>query len=208
MDVTVTNTTSPSEAVTLGDIYKTLAAAGDSCTFSRKASDLSRMTSLQALVAAGKVSVSVVPTADELASGLLTPPQTIQAADMQPVAAAVVDAPTVTLRVSVPAGVGGTADDVTVYALNSFPYKARVLWARAIVSVAVGSSTAALRTQAGGAGTLLATLDTGTPGPVSGPTSAFTASAVVTPGSSVGLFVRRSNNTVACEIEITLRRET
>ncbi len=208
MDVTVTNTTSPSEAVTLGDIYKTLDKTGDSVTFSRKASDLSRMTSLQAAAAAGKVSVSVVPTADELASGLLTPPQTIQAADMQPVAAAVVDAPTITLRVPVPAGVGGGADDVTVYALNAFPYKARVMWARAIVSATPGASTVALRTQSGGAGTLLATLDTTALGPVPGPTAAFTGSTVVTPGASVGLFVRRSNNTIACEIEITLRRET
>jgi hypothetical protein len=208
MDVTVTNTTSPSEAVTIGDIYKTLEKTGDTVTFSRKGSDLSRMTSLQTLVAAGKVSVVVVPTADELASGLLTPPLAIQAADIQPVAAAVVDAPDVTLRISVPAGVGGGADDVTVYPLNAFPYKARVMWARAIVSATPGASTVALRTQPGGAGLLLATLSTAAVGPVPAPAAGFNASTVVTPGAGVGLFVRRSNNTIACEIEVTLRRET
>jgi len=207
MDVLVTNITSPSEAVTIGDIYRTLAVSGDSVTFSRTASDLSRMASLQALVSAGKVSVVVTPTADELASGLLTPPQTIQAQDMQPVAAAVVDAPEVVLRIPIPAGVGGAADDVTVYALNAFPYKCRILWARAIVGATPGASTVELRTQSGGAGTLLATLNTGALGLVPSPNTGF-ATSVVTPGAAVGLFARRSNNTIGGEIHVCVRRES
>lgn len=207
MQVTVTNTTSPSEAVTLGDLYKTLDKAGDSVIFSRTASDLSRMTSLQAAAAAGKVSVTVVPTADELASGLLTPPQTIQAADMQPVAAAVVDAPEIVLRIPLVAGGGGAPDDVTVYALNAFPYKCRVLWARAVVSATPGASTAEVRTQSGGAGTLLATMNTGALGLVPSPNTGF-ATSVVTPGASVGLFVRRSDSAIAGELHVCVRRES
>lgn len=207
MDVLVTNITSPSEAVTIGDIYKTLAASGDNITFSRKASDLPRMASLQALVAAGKVSVVVTPTADELASGLLTSPQTIQAADVQPVAAAVVESPEIVLRIPITAGAGGTADDVTVFALNAFPYKCRILWARAIVGATPGASTVELRTQSGGAGTLLATLNTGALGLVPSPNTGF-ATSVVTPGATVGLFARRSNNTIGGEIHVCVRRES
>jgi hypothetical protein len=207
MDVTVTNTTSPSEAVTLGDIYKTLEKAGDSITFSRTASDLSRMASLQQAAAAGKISVSVVPTADELASGLLSAPQAIQAQDMQPVASSAVDAPEITLRIPLTAGGGGAADDVTVYALNALPYKFRVLWARMIVSGAVGGSTAALRTQAAGAGTLLATMNTAAAGLVPSPNTGF-AETVVAPATTAGLFVRRSDSAIAGVLHVCIRRES
>lgn len=207
MDITVTNITSPSAPVTLGDIYKTLANTGDFVQFTRKASDLPRMTSLQAALAAGAVSIVIVPTADEVASGLLAAPQTVQAVDMAPVAAAGIDAPEITLRVPIVAGVGGAADDVTVYAAGALPYKFRILWARMVVAATPGASTAAVRTRAAGAGTLLATMNTGTAGLVPSPNSGF-ATSVVTPAALDGLFVRRSDNTIGGELHICIRRES
>jgi hypothetical protein len=205
MDLVITNL-SATDPVTIRDLYTTIAPSGV-VTITRKASELPAMGGLQAALAAGAVSLSVTPTADEIASGLLAAPQTVQAADSAPVAAAAVDAMDITMRLPFAAAAAGTADDVTIYALNALPYKMRVIWAKAIVGTAIGSATAAVRTQSAGAGTLVATMDFGTAGLVPSPNTGF-ATVVLTPGSSVGLFVRRSDRGVAGEILLSVRRES
>lgn len=205
MELVITNVSS--STVLLSDFYVSVAAAA-SITVTRSASDLPRLRDLQAKLSDGTVTVAVTPSAAELASGLLSAPQAVQAVDMAPVAAATVDSAEVTLRCPFVAAAAGTADDVTIYALNAFPYKVRVLWARAIVTTNIGGSTIDVRTQAAGAGTLLATIDTAVAGPVAAPSAAFTASTVVTPGATVGLFLRRSDRGVAGEIHLIVRRES
>ena len=134
-------------------------------------------------------------------------PGAVQAQDVAPVAAAVIDAPEIVWRIPIVAGVGGGADDVAVYALNALPYKFRVLWARMVVSASPGASTAAVRTRSAGAGTLLATMNTGATGLVPSPNAGF-AETVVTPASTEGLFVRRSDNTIGGVLHVCIRRES
>ena len=202
MDCVVTNISASS--VTIRDLYKTL-APGESVSFSRPSSHLPTMGGLQAAIMAGTVTFTATPTAAEVASGLLAPPASIQAVDMQPVDPTGVDAGEIVWRVPLVAGVGGTADDVTGFALNAVPYKARIMSVRGLVLTAVGAATVQVRTQAAGAGTLIGTLDFGTVGNAA--LTGFTSSVVLTPGSTVGLFARRSNNTVAGEIFLGVRRE-
>lgn len=203
MQVTITNVTS--ESVLIQDLYTTI-EAGESITVERSSTDLPRMASLQKNIADGNVTISVTPTADEIASGLLQSPQTIQAADMAPVDATDVAAGLVVLRVPLVAGGGGSPDDVQAYAANALPFKFRVLDAWAMVSTGVGASTLNVYTQAAGAGTLVAgPLDSAAAGIVrmTGPN----ASALAVPGATEGLFIRRSDDGVAGEVCLLVRRE-
>jgi len=203
MDITITN--SGTDLLPLSDIYRTL-AVGESITVSRSASDLPRMKGLQAAIAAGTATVTVAPTASELASGLLSAPQAIEAADLAPVAAATLIGLTQTLRIPLTSGgAAGTNDDVTAYALNTVPYKCRVVDMWALVSTNAAGTSLDLRTQAAGAGSSLGTVSANATGVAR--MAAATATAVVTPGSSVGLFVRRDRSVVG-ELFVVLRRES
>lgn len=196
----ITNLTS--SPVYLRDLYTTVAASG-SVTTTRSASDLANMSGLQELVADGVVSVAYTRSADEVASGLDAPP-VIDGVDLAAVAAAAVVSSSAVLRFSFTAGVAGTADDVTVFAVNALPFKFRVVDCWAFVATAVGASTWAVRTAAAGAGTLLATLDSGTTGRKQ---MTGTATALATPGASAGLFVRRSDRGTAGEVFVLVRKE-
>jgi len=204
MQLVVTNISS--DPVYLRDFYKEL-AAGESITTTRDASDLSTLQGLIEALDAGTVTVSVTPSAAEVASGFLTPPQAVQAQDMAPVAAADIAAGLVILRADFAAGVGGAPDDVQVYAVDSLPFKFRVVMAWGLVSTAVVGSTLNVYTQAAGAGTLLA-------GPIasalvgSHPATGPNASALAVPGATEGLFVRRSDSGVAGEVFLLVRRES
>lgn len=203
MQVAITNITS--ESVLIQDLYISI-AAGDTVTVDRASTDLPRMASLQDALAAGSVTVVVTPTADEIASGLLQAPKTVEARDQAPVDAADVAAGAILLRAELAAGAGGSPDDVTVYAANALPFKFRVVDAWAMISTAVGASTLNLYTQAAAAGTLVAgPLDSAATGIVrmTGPTT----SALATPGATEGLFVRRSDDGVAGEVFLLVRRE-
>ena len=173
----------------------------------RSGSDLSSMEGLIAAMNEGTVSVSIAPSAAEVASGFLTPPQAVQAVDMAPVAAEAVAAGLVILRVSLAVGVGGAPDDVIAYEANALPFKFRVIDAWAMVSTGVALSNLNVYTQAAGAGTLLAgPIDaTGTQvARMTGPT----ASAMATPGATEGLFVRRDDSGIVGELVLLVRRES
>jgi len=196
--IVVTNLSSTA-SVYCSDLY-TLIAPSASVTTTRAVSDLSRMASLQALVAAGSVGVAITYSAAEQASGLVNEGETAtsQGSKFQSVQ---------TLRFAFAAGAGGSADDVTIYALGTLPYaKMRVLKMESLVATAVGASTLQLRTVSGGAGTLLAAT-AGTPTGYVGPNTSVTATSQVVSSSSVGLFLRRSDSGIAGEVLITFEWE-
>ena len=199
MQLTITNL--GSEQIFLSDLYTTIAAGG-SVTTSRSESDLSRMASVQSAIAAGLVTVTVTPTANEEASGMLSGLGVTSA--IAPTAAV---GENFEVRKSFVAGTPGTPDDVTIFAVGTLPFKFRVENMEAIIATAIGATTLQARTRAGGAGTLLQEVASALTGHQD-PTATVTASAVATPGAAEGLFLRRSDRGVAGEVVITCRRET
>lgn len=195
--LTITNLTA--NPVRIEDLYVTIPGSGSVST-NRASSDLPRMASLQAAIAAGSVAASVSYTATEQASGLVASGE-------------VATSPTgasdeIIVRVPLVAGVTGAADDVTAYALGALPAtKLRVLDCYVMVSAAVAASKIQIRTVSGGAGTLLAECNTAATGR-NGQTATVTATGAITNSSSVGLFVRRTDRAVAGEVFIVLRPET
>jgi hypothetical protein len=191
----------------LNDIYVAI-AAGENIVVSRSPAEISSMAGLQAAVADGILTATVAYTPDEIAAGLSSPiaPASVDADAVAPVAATDVDsAPVIFRKAFTSGGSSGTLDDVVIFAVNTLPYKVRILDAHALISVAgPGASVLAVRSAAGGLGTLAATLPADVLGVsrMDGPN----ASVVLTPGASVGLFVRRDRSTVG-EIVITARRE-
>lgn len=198
MQLLVTNLTS--SPVNVGDFYTTIAANG-TLTVDRPASAVSGLKSLQALIAAGTVSVAFTPTADEIASGLLAPPNTVTADDMASVDLATVASGVFQIRQAITAG-GAAA--VAIYAANALPFKFRILDACMYVSTAAGASTCDLQREAAAdlIGMQFDTAATGKKEAV-----AATASALMTPGATKGLFLVRSTNAVAGEVVLTCRRE-
>lgn len=187
------------------DLYTTIAAGG-SATVDRAASDIPRMASMIDAVATSKATLSVTYTADEIASGLMSPPQAVEARDLAPVAAAVATGGLAIVRSSFAAGAGGSADDVVVYAANTLPFKFRVVdcWAKVVTNV--GGSTLQARTRALGAGTLLGTMSSATAGHQV--QTDVVATAVATPGTLEGLFILRSDSGVAGEVFLLVRPES
>lgn len=203
MQVVITNLTS--SPVYIGDIY-TSVPVGSPLTIERAASDLSGMAALMKAIADGDVSITVTPTADELASGLLSPPSSIQAEDMAPVAATDVGSGLVLLRAAFTAGGGGSPADITLYAANALPYKFRVVDSWLFVATAV-AGTGTLRDEAAGAGTAVSSGSTAATGRIPmDPDS--DASVVLTPGATKGLFLRLSDDAAAGEVFVLARRES
>ena len=126
---------------------------------------------------------------------------------MAPVAATDVASGLVLFHKAFTAGGGGSPDDVTVIAANALPFKFRVVDAWAAIGTGIGASTLNVYTRAAGAGTLLA-------GPIDSASAQLarmtgpTASVVATPASTEGVFVRRSDDGVAGEVFILVRRES
>ena len=199
--ILITNLTA--EAVSIGDLYTSVPASG-TLTVQRPATALAAMPSLQKAIADGKVAAAVTYDAWETASGLLTPPAATDAADAAPVAAGDTAALEQTIRKAFTAGTPGTADDVIIYAVNTLPYKMRIMDAVANISTAIARATADVRSQAAGAGTLVCSLDAAT----TGRKEMATPSVVLTPGASVGLYIRRSDRGIAGEVVLTVRRES
>lgn len=202
----ITNLTS--EQVSLSDAYAVLqpsGSTGESITITRAASDIPRMARLAALVADGSVSVDVTYSDDEKASGFVAPPNSIQASDLAEVLATDAASGLILIRKAFTAAATGSADDVTIFAVNALPFKFRVVDAWCFVATAISSSHAYLRTRAAGSGTLLATFDSGSTGRVN---MSDTATAVATPGSLNGLFLRRSDRAIAGEVFALVRRES
>jgi hypothetical protein len=191
----------------LADIYKTL-EIGEVVTFDRASVDIPNMRALIEGVAASELSLAVVYDAEELASGLMQPPWSVEAQDMAPVAATTPASGLVTIRQAFVAGGGAPgADDVTIYAANALPYKLRVLSAMAYIVTAVALSTIEVRSRAGGLGTLAASLSSAATGRVDGTVPA-NATVALSPGATEGLFLRRSDKAVVGEVILTCRLES
>lgn len=200
----ITNLTSAE--LLLSDFYANV-AAGAYVDITRPANRLGELANLQSLIADGSVSLAVTYTADEIASGLLAPPQALQPQDLAPVAAATALGGLALIRVPLAAGGGGSPDDTQVYAVNALPFKFRVVdcWARVVTGV--GGSTVAAYTQAAGAGTLLGTMSSAAAAARS-PATDVTATAVAVPGATEGLFIRRSDDGVEAEVYLLIRPES
>lgn len=199
--ITNLDTTGPTY---LSDFYNTLDTAGGgganiSRTFTRGAGEIPRLNALMALLGAGKVSVTVTPTAAELASGLLTPPSSVQPADVAQVDATGTGVPFMGRAAFTAAG----SQNVQIYApgTEKFPGKKfRITKAWARVATASGGTTLSLRTLTGGAGTLLAQIASAATG-VNQENTAVTASAQVDMADGVsGLFLYKSSAAPGGEI--------
>lgn len=101
------------------------------------------------------------------------------------------------------AGEAGAADDVTVLAAGELPFGFEVVLVGLYVSGGADAGrSVALRTQAAGAGTLLATLSAEEVDWAMAPPT--TSSAV--PGATEGLFLRRSHDAVAGTVMVLARK--
>jgi len=204
---TIVITNLSSSKIYLSDLAHTLDVGG-SVTTERPASALSAMVGLQKAIEAGSVSLTSTPTPEEIASGLMTAPNSITGDDMAEVASTAVLSPEIIIRKAVTAGGGGAADDVTVYAANALPFKFRIIDAWCFISAGnAGGRTITIRDQAAGAGTSAGTLDAAALGRVD-LTPASNASTVFTPGTLIGVFLRRSDSAIAGEVFIKVRRES
>lgn len=215
--VRITNlTTSP---VYLNDIYTTI--NGSAAVFpllpyvdvTRSVAEISSMTGLIDAVAAGTLSATITYSADEQAALSVSAAQPLASllapkAVPAPVASTTIVGQEITLYKSMPSGgATGTADDVTIYAVNTLPYKMRILSAQVRISTAgAAGSTMNVRTAAAGGGTLVA-------GPIASDATGIVnatgpnTTVVATPGALVGLFVRRSDRSAVGEIVIKARIE-
>jgi hypothetical protein len=199
--LTITNLTSSQYFVT--EIYKTL-EAGESVTIDRASSDIPNMTQLIKDVSSSILSLAVAYTTEELSTGLMQPPWSVEARDMALVNATDPAAGDFTIRTAFTALGAGVPDDVTIYAANALPFKFRVLDAIAYIGTAIVITTLDVRTRAGGAGTQLANMSSAATGRQ---TNTLNGSVVATPGTLEGLFVRRSDRGVAGEILLHCRLE-
>lgn len=181
--------------------------AGDVITTSQFIpADLPSMTGLWALEAANKLTVAITYTAAEKKN--IIPPDSLQTQDMMPVLAADLDSLTGTIRKPLVAGMAGAADDVTIYAVNTLPFKMRIIdaWIYVAAGDAMGRKVD-VRSAAMGGGTLAASVDAALGGR-QGMLAAFLATVVLTPGAMVGLFARRSHDAIAGELYLRYRRES
>lgn len=195
----VTNLTS--SPVWLNDLY-TSVAASSTVTADRAPSQLPAMSDLASLVAAGTVSFTFTPSADEASSGIASPAASIEAQDMAPVAATDLASAVIGVRKSIAAS--GT--NIAVYAANALPYKFRVLDAHFVVTAGnAGGRTITLYSDSGSSTAIGVTFDCSAAGRVQG---ALTALPLLTPGALVGLYAVKSNAAIAGELVLTVRRES
>lgn len=187
----------------LADLYTSI-QPGKSVQVERAASDLPRMKALQKAVADGLATLAIQYTSDEVASGALAPPASVEAGDLAPVATSFPVGAGLDVFRTIPAGPGGAADDVEIWPAGGLPFQFRVLDLVVYVTTPVVGSSIQLRDQPGGAGTLLASASSAAAG-----RQANTAgqTGVAIPGPTKGLFIRRSDSGVAVEIAAMLRRE-
>jgi hypothetical protein len=201
--ITVTNLDTTSVTY-LSDFYSTLDKAGSgganiSRTFIRGAGEIPLLNALMKLQGAGKVSVVVTPTSDEIASGLLSAPASVQAGDVAAVDAVNTGVPFTGRLAFTAAG----SQNVPIYppGTEKFPGKKfRITRAWARVATASAGTTLSLRTLTGGAGTLLAQIASAATG-VNQENTAVTASAAVDMSDGVsGLFLYKSSAAPGGEI--------
>lgn len=201
---TITNLTS--EEIYLGDLRISVKTTEPRILQNRSTSELADLTTTMERFAAGDIAFDVTLSVAEKASGLLLAQNTVNGEDVAEVAAAEVLAVSPTLFKDMAAGGGGSPDDVTIYAAGAVPFKFRVLDAWAWVDSTPGASSVTIRTEAAGAGDVLATFDTGTTGLKQSTTALGTV--VVTPGAAIGVFGRRSDDAIDGRVFLLIRRES
>lgn len=200
--LTIQNLTN--EEVLLQDLYTSIAPNG-TIKVERTTTDLPRMKTLQAAIAEDKVAVSVTYSPEEVASGLASPPNAVEAQDIAAVSALTPMSGVALIRQSLGAGGGGSADDTVVIVAGGLPFKFRIIDAWGYVSTPVSGSTLEVRTQVGGVGTKLAELDSNSTGQKRW--QGLLSTGVASPGALEGLFVRRSDDGVAGEVFLLVRPE-
>ena len=110
------------------------------------------------------------------------------------------------IRQSFPAALTGNPDDVTVYAAGALPFRMRIANIWGYVATAVGAVTVNVRSAAGGAGTDVGTVAFGATGYIAMTPVVANTTIELTPGATIGLFLRRSNDTVAGEVLMLVQR--
>lgn len=228
---TITITNLSAAPIYLRDFYTTIGAAGSTNTalgpaatitltsntagntnltggntkMARAAAQVENYLQLMDLVAAGTITVTVTPSANEIASGLGGGVNSVSYNDVSEVAAAAAPGVPFVLRIPLAStGTSGTIIDTTVFAAGSLPFKIRVLDATAYVTTNTVASNWVIGDQAAGAGNTLATLSANAVATVrNGAVSAVSAA----PAATIGLFVRRDRATVG-ELIVWCRRET
>jgi len=175
------------------------------------ANRMSDLVDLMAKAAAGSLVVTVTPTAAEIASGFLAPPQSMQADDMAPVAAIEIVSGLILGRFAFTALAAGTPDNLSIAAVGATPAalkdKFRIINAWADIVTGIALSTLTLKPIVGG--TQLAVVSSAAPGPqVLVALGAANASVVQTVSPTTGLILNRSDRGVAGEIFFFARRES
>ncbi|MBI2394985.1 MAG: hypothetical protein HYV09_35775 [Deltaproteobacteria bacterium] len=154
-------------------------------------------------VTAGKLAADAVETAkilDDAVTGPKIADGSIAAAHVANAAAGV--GALVAIHLPFTAGVGGSADDVTLFDA-AWPFKARIVDVFAVIATAVEAKTAQLRDTAGGAGSALSdAFDAGSTGVKRN--AAITATSTIDADAS--LFLRRSDSGLAGEVVILAQR--
>lgn len=135
-------------------------------------------------------------TANEKTLGTSSPSNTLMAPDIAAVPAAAVIGISQTITITVPAAAAGTADDVTIFALNALPYKIVVLDGVFRVTTAIGGSVVKVRTATADAGTNAIEFSSAATG-YQTPNATVLGAVTLTPASNVGLFLRRTDRGVA-----------
>ncbi len=214
-------TRSPAEISMMRGLQEAVADGTVSVTVTYSADELAALSlvKLQPLASSlvdGSVSTAALQnlsvTAGKIDSGAVTAAKlaadSVGTGTFVPVAAATVMSTEVVLRQAlVSGGAAGTADDVTIYAVNTLPYKVRILDAWVVLSTG-HASDATVREVAGGAGTVSATVDCTATGITHAKAlGAANTSIVYTPGPAVGLFLRRDRSVVG-ELFILARKES
>ena len=179
--------------------------AGETRVIDRTLDEVLSMRELHRDIAAGIFVIELTPTPDELASEILT-----SAFREFPVLATDLLSGDITVRKSFAAGITAGPDDVVIYAVGALPAllgpKYRVIDAYAVILTPVGGSS--LTVKDAPAGVQLAVVSSAA-ADIARATAlgAAAASVQVTLGPTKGLIFTRSNDNVAGELYITLRKE-
>jgi hypothetical protein len=193
--------------IRLGDFYIDLFFGTPRVVEDYPAGAIPDLSALQAEMAAGRVSLSVTYSADEIASGLQSPPNSVDQDDIVPVAAATLLAGAILLRVPLVAGAGGAPDDIPVIPAGSLTKRYRVLDIWAEITANVAGEAVQIRDQAAGVGNLLADVDANAAALRVGPNTVY-GGVTDAPGATIGLIVRRTDDAIAGTLYALLRPES
>jgi hypothetical protein len=195
--VTITNTTDA--AIYLNDIFNSVQpGAANAVTITRAPGQIPNMYGLMQQVQQGNMTVTVVYSAADLDSGLMTIP-----AGSGPASSG---NPSLGAELAIRMPFTSVIGDVTVYAAGKLPGQMRVLAANLFVSTDQSGSTVALWTGPGGTGTDVASFSgaaTGNIAPTGG--SLQTGTVDITPSATTGLFLHSATAGVIGELVLKVQ---